>query len=145
MIVGQHTLHDRSRAPEGRHTLYAYAHVPPEPDLGEEAIAERMEERLEAFAPGFRDLILARAVSSPRDLARDNPSLVAGDVGGGTYALDHQVIFRPAPELVRYRSPLRGLYVAGASVHPGGAVHGVSGDGAARALIADRSALRFRR
>ncbi|MDP8943450.1 MAG: NAD(P)/FAD-dependent oxidoreductase [Actinomycetota bacterium] len=143
MIVGQHSLHDRSRAPEGGETLYAYSHVPPDPGLADEAIADRMEDRIEAFAPGFRELVLARAVRSPRDLARGNPSLVAGDLGGGTYALDHQLVFRPAPELVRYRSPLRGLYVAGASVHPGGAVHGVSGDGAARALIADRSRLRF--
>ena len=142
LIVGQHTLHDPSRAPAGKHTLYAYAHVPAEAGLPEEAIAERMEDRLEAFAPGFRDLVLARAASSPRELERRNPSLVGGDVGGGTYALDHQLVFRPAPELCRGRTPLRGLYVAGASVHPGGAVHGVSGDRAARAVIADRRRLR---
>jgi len=63
---------------------------------------------------------------------------VGGDLGGGSYELDQQLVFRPAPELARYRSPLRGLYVAGASTHPGGAVHGMSGRGAAQALLRDR-------
>ncbi len=63
---------------------------------------------------------------------------MGGDLGGGSYELDQQLVFRPAPGLARYRSPLAGLYVAGASVHPGGAVHGVSGRGAARALLSDR-------
>jgi phytoene dehydrogenase-like protein len=67
---------------------------------------------------------------------------MGGDLAGGAYELDQQLIFRPAPELARYRTPLRGLYVAGASIHPGGAVHGMSGRGAARALLRD---LRLRR
>jgi phytoene dehydrogenase-like protein len=143
MVVGQHALHDSTRAPAGAHTLYAYAHVPSVLDVEEAEVAERMEERIERFAPGLRSLVLGRATRSPSGLERDNPSLVGGDLGGGSYELDQQLLFRPAPELVRYRTPLRGLYVGSASVHPGGGVHGACGAGAARALLADRSRLRF--
>jgi len=97
-----------------------------------------LQAQLERFAPGFGSLVLARTSRSPAQTERENPSLVGGDLAGGSYELDQQLIFRPAPELSRYRSPLRGLYVAGASTHPGGAVHGMSGRGAARALIRDR-------
>ena len=143
MVVAQHSLHDTSRAPAGKHTLYVYTHVPARPELPDDAIADRMEQRIERFAPGFRDLVLARDVRSPERLERENPSLVGGDLAGGSMELDQQGPFRPAPELARYRTPLRGLYVAGASTHPGPGVHGVSGKGAAEALIADLSPLRF--
>jgi phytoene dehydrogenase-like protein len=143
LVVGQHSLHDPSRAPEGRHTLYVYTHVPQRPPAGDEAIADRLEERIERFAPGFRSLVLARSVRGPAALEADNPSLVGGDLGGGSYALDQQLALRPAPRLVRGRTPIAGLYVAGASVHPGAGVHGVSGAAAARALIEDASPLRF--
>jgi len=76
---------------------------------------------------------------------QENPSLVGGDLAGGVYELDQLLVFRPAPELCRWRTPLRGLYVAGASVHPGGAVQGMSGRGAARAVLADRAPLRLGR
>ena len=143
MVVGQHTVHDASRAPEGKHTLYAYAHVPQRPDLPDEQIADRLEERIERFAPGFMKLVRARSLRSPADLERHNPSLVGGDLAGGSMEIDQQAIFRPAPEMARCRTPLRGLYVGGASVHPGPGVHGVPGAGAADALLADRSAFRF--
>ncbi len=138
VVVGQHTLHDRSRAPEGRHTLYCYAHVPARYDSSDEEVADRIEAQLERFAPGFSGGVLKRAIRSPAQTEAENPSLVDGDLGGGTYELDQQLIFRPAPELCRYRTPLRGLYVAGASVHPGGSVQGMGGRSAARALLADR-------
>jgi phytoene dehydrogenase-like protein len=143
MVVGQHSLHDPSRAPGGKHTLYVYTHVPARPELPDDAIADRIEQRIEQFAPGFRGLVLARDVRSPERLERENPSLIGGDLAGGSMELDQQGPFRPAPELARYRAPLRGLYVAGASTHPGPAVHGVSGRGAADALLADLSPLRF--
>jgi phytoene dehydrogenase-like protein len=143
MVVGQHSLHDTSRAPAGKHTLYVYTHVPALPELPDGAIADRMEQRIEQFAPGFRNLVLARDVRSPQRLERENPSLIGGDLAAGSMELDQQGPFRPAPELARYRSPLRGLYVAGASTHPGPGVHGVSGRGAADALLADLSPLRF--
>jgi phytoene dehydrogenase-like protein len=144
MVVGQHSLHDGSRAPHGKHTLYAYARVPQAPDLTDDEIAALMEESIEEFAPGFRRLVLARSARSPRRLERDNPALVGGDLAAGSMELDQQLVFRPAPELCRYRTPLRGLYVAGGWTHPGPGVQGISGDGAARALLADLSRRRLR-
>ena len=138
LVVGQQSLHDPSRAPAGRHTLYVYAHVPARHELPDEAVAERIQAQLERFAPGFSGLVLDRVTRSPEQTERENPSLVGGDLAGGSYELDQQLIFRPTPQLSRYRSPVRGLYVAGASTHPGGAVHGMSGRGAARALLRDR-------
>jgi phytoene dehydrogenase-like protein len=142
VICGQHTLFDPSRAPAGGHNLYAYRRCPPHVD-DPPAFADRIEERIEALAPGFRALVTEREVRSPERIEAENPSFVCGDLAGGSAKLDQQLIFRPAPELFRYRSPLRGLYVAGASTHPGPGVHGASGAGAADALLADRSPLRF--
>ena len=138
LVVGQQSLHDPARAPAGHHTLYVYGMCPRVHELGDDAVADRLEAQLERFAPGFSSLVLARAARPPWQTERENPSLVGGDLAGGSYELDQQLVFRPAPELCRYRSPLRGLYVAGASTHPGGAVHGMSGRGAARALLRDR-------
>ncbi len=138
VVVGQHTLCDPSRAPAGQHTLYCYAHVPARYSCSDEDVAGLVEAQLERFAPGFTDTVLARAIRNPQQTEAENPSLVDGDLGGGTYELDQQLIFRPAPELCRHRTPLRGLYVAGASVHPGGSVQGMGGRSAARALLTDR-------
>jgi phytoene dehydrogenase-like protein len=141
LVVGQQSVHDRTRAPAGRHTLYVYAHVPARYEEGDEAVADRIEAQLERFAPGFSDVVMHRTARPPWRTERENPSLVGGDLAGGTMELDQQLVFRPAPQLCRYRTPLRGLYVAGASVHPGAAVHGMSGRGAARALLRDRRRL----
>lgn len=138
VVVGQHTLFDPSRAPEGQHTLYCYAHVPANYTCSDDEVAGLVEAQLERFAPGFADTVLARAIRNPRQTEADNPSLVGGDLGGGAFELDQQLLFRPAPELCRHRTPLSGLYVTGASVHPGGSVHGMGGRSAARALLADR-------
>ena len=138
LVVGQQSLHDPTRAPNGRQTLYVYAHVPRQHDVPDDEVAGRIEDQLERFAPGFSALVLARAVRPPRVTEGEDPSLVGGDIAGGSYELDQQLVLRPHPSLMRYRAPLRGLYVAGASVHPGGAVHGISGRGAARALLSDR-------
>jgi phytoene dehydrogenase-like protein len=143
MVVGQHSVHDPTRAPPGKHTLYVYARVPQVPDRRDEEVVELMERRIEEFAPGFRRLVLARCARSPQRLEQENPALVGGDLAAGSMELDQQLVFRPAPELFRYRTPLRGLYVAGGWTHPGPGVQGVSGDGAGRALLADRSPLRF--
>lgn len=140
LVVGQHTLYDPSRAPEGGHTLYVYAHVPSSVS-DDEAVAQRVEDQLERFAPGWGSLVLGRRVRGPRLTEEENPSLVGGDLAGGSYELDQQLVFRPAPELCRTRTPLRGLYVTGASVHPGGAIHGMGGRTAARALLADATVL----
>src|SRR5829696_4582042 len=139
LVVGQHSLQDRSRAPAGRHTLYAYTHVPARRPVDDAEVVELMEQRIEAFAPGFRGRVLARSVRPPEQLERENPSLVGGDLGGGSAEIDQQLIFRPALELSRGRTPVRGLYLASASVHPGPGVHGVAGAAAARAVQADAS------
>jgi phytoene dehydrogenase-like protein len=145
LVVGQHSLHDPTRAPEGRHTLWVYAHVPSRYDGPDDEVAGRIEAQLDRFAPGFSSHVLARHARPPWRTEQENPSLVGGDLAGGVYELDQLLVFRPAPELSRSRTPLRGLYVAGASVHPGGAVQGMSGRGAARAVLADRAPLRLGR
>jgi phytoene dehydrogenase-like protein len=136
LLLGQQSVADPTRAPAGRHTAWAYTHGPPgAPWAGEaERHVERMEAQVERFAPGFRDRILARHVLTPADLEARNANLVDGDVGGGSYVL-HQTVFRPVPSLLPYRTPVRGLYVGSAATFPGGAVHGVPGDAAARAAL----------
>jgi phytoene dehydrogenase-like protein len=136
-IAGQQSVHDPSRAPAGQHTAWAYTHGPHHADWARETDrhVERMEAQVERFAPGFRDVILARHVQSPGGLEARNPSLVHGDVGHGSYTLD-QVIFRPLPSLAPYRTPVRGLFLGSAATFPGGAVHGVPGHAAARLALA---------
>jgi phytoene dehydrogenase-like protein len=136
MLFGQQSVADPTRAPAGQHTAWAYTHGPHEVDWEgrRDELVERMEARVEAFAPGFRALILARHVQTPADLERRNANLVDGDVGAGSYALD-QLILRPVPSLSPYRTPVRGLYLGSASAFPGGAVHGVPGAAAARLAL----------
>jgi phytoene dehydrogenase-like protein len=138
MLLGQQTIADPSRAPAGKHTAWAYTHGPAAVDWTGEVPAhvDRMEAQIERFAPGFRNLILARHVLAPQDLQARNRNLIGGDVGGGSYALD-QLIFRPVPALVPYRTPLRGLYLGSAAAFPGGGVHGVPGRAAARVALAE--------
>ena len=139
LLLGQQSLGDPSRAPAGRHTAWAYTRGP---QVGIDWRAEvaahvdRIEAQVERFAPGFRDVILARHVMGPADLQARDQNLVGGDVGGGSYRL-RQVVFRPVPRLSPYRTPVRGLYLGSAAAFPGGAVHGVPGDAAARAALAD--------
>lgn len=137
LLAGQQTIADPTRAPEGKHTAWAYTHGPRtgvDWAAAEPFHVERMEAQMERFAPGFRDLILARHVMGPATLEAKNANLVGGDVGGGSYKLS-QVVFRPTPGLDPYRTPLRGLFIGSASAFPGGAVHGVPGDSAARAAL----------
>jgi phytoene dehydrogenase-like protein len=108
LVVGQQSLHDPTRAHGDRHSLYVYAHVPSRYGFSDEAVAERIEAQLERFAPGFADLVLQRSMRSPSQTEQENPSLVGGDLAGGSYEIDQQLIFRPAPALSRYRSPLKG-------------------------------------
>jgi len=138
LLLGQQTVADPERAPEGRHTAWAYTHGPQHGvdwRAEQDRHAERVEAQVERFAPGFRDRILARHLLGPADLQARDANLVGGDVGGGSYRLD-QVVFRPVPAISPYRTPLRGLYIGSAATFPGGAVHGVPGDAAARAALA---------
>jgi phytoene dehydrogenase-like protein len=137
LLLGQQTVADPSRAPSGRHTAWAYTHGPQRGvhwATEEDRLVERVEAQVERFAPGFRDRILARHVLGPAALEARNRNLVGGDVGGGSYRLS-QVVFRPVPSLSPYRTPLRGLFLGSAATFPGGAVHGVPGDAAARAAL----------
>jgi phytoene dehydrogenase-like protein len=140
LLLGQQTVADPTRAPEGKHTAWAYTHGPThgvDYAAETERHVERMEAQVERYAPGFRDRILARHVLGPADLEARNRNLVGGDVGGGSYRL-RQVVFRPVPKLSPYRTPLRGLFLGSAATFPGGAVHGVPGDAAARAALRGR-------
>jgi phytoene dehydrogenase-like protein len=133
LLLGQQSIADPTRAPAGKHTAWAYTHGPADaPDW--DAHVERVEAQVERYAPGFRDLVLARHVLSPSDLQARNANLVGGDVGGGSYML-RQVVFRPIPTLSPYRTPLKGLFLGSAAAFPGGAVHGVPGDAAAAAAL----------
>jgi phytoene dehydrogenase-like protein len=133
LLLGQQTVADPTRAPEGRHTAWAYTHGPQD-GVDWSGHADRVEAQVERFAPGFRDRILARHVLSPADMQARDANLIGGDVGGGSYRLD-QVVFRPVPALSPYRTPVKGLFLGSAAAFPGGAVHGVPGDAAARAAL----------
>ena len=141
LVIGQQSLLDPSRAPAGRQTLWAYTHVPAEVEGGwqaqREGVADRIDARLEALAPGFRELILGRAISTPRDLETMNCNLVGGDLGGGSARFDHQLFFRPVFPYFRYRTPVAGVYLCSASTHPGPGVHGACGYNAAQAALRD--------
>ncbi len=148
LLIGQMTTSDPTRSPAGTESLWAYTHVPQRVrgDAGgrltgdwdgddAERFADRMQARLEAYAPGFGARVLARRVLSPTELERRDANLVGGAVGGGSSALDQQLVFRPVPGLGRAGTPVRGLFLASASAHPGGAVHGAGGANAARAAL----------
>jgi phytoene dehydrogenase-like protein len=148
LVLGQYSPLDPSRAPPGRETAWAYSHVPQEVvgDAGgeltgrwdereTETFVARMENQVEALAPGFRGLIRARHVHTPRTLEQANANLRGGAVGGGTAQLHQQFVFRPVPGLGRPETPVPGLYLASASAHPGGGVHGAPGAIAARAAL----------
>ena len=131
VLVGQQSLFDPTRAPEGKHTAWAYCHVP----NGSGAdMTDRIEAQIERFAPGFRDRILARHTMGPADLEAHNPNLVGGDVNGGSQDLP-QLLGRPAYRPVPYSTPVPGLFLCSASTPPGGGVHGVCGFLAAQAAL----------
>ncbi len=137
LLSGQQTIADPTRAPAGKHTAWAYTHTPPGIEWSaarREQFADAIEASITRFAPGFRDRVLARHVMAPADLHARNASLPGGDVGHGSYAMD-QLIFRPVASLKPYATPVRGLFIGGASTFPGGAVHGVNGHAAARAAL----------
>ncbi len=136
LLLGQQSVADPTRAPAGRHTAWAYTHAPQGcgARLTSRHHVEAVEQQVERFAPGFRDRILARHVLGPAEMEARNPNLVGGDVGGGSYRL-RQAVFRPLPKLSPYVTPVRGLFLGSAATFPGGAVHGVPGDAAARAAL----------
>jgi phytoene dehydrogenase-like protein len=136
LLLGQYSITDPTRQPEGRETAWAYTHVPQTWDEREtDAMVARMEAQVEALAPGFRELIRARHVFTPRTFERCDENLVGGALMGGTTQLHQQLVFRPTPGSGRPETPIKGLYLASASAHPGGGVHGACGANAARAAL----------
>jgi phytoene dehydrogenase-like protein len=150
LLVGQMTTADPSRSPAGTESVWAYTHVPQEiagdaarPGSGPhrmtgEALAgfvRRMEDRIEAHAPGFRSRVVGCYVQGPADLEAANPSLVGGDISGGSAQMHQQLIFRPVPGFARPETSIAGLFLGSASAHPGGSVHGACGANAARAAL----------
>ena len=99
-------------------------------------MTDRIEAQVERFAPGFRELVLARAATGPADFERRNRNIVGGDINGGALDLG-QLFFRPVRKLVPYRAPLAGLYVCSSATPPGGGVHGMCGLSAALVALRD--------
>jgi phytoene dehydrogenase-like protein len=132
-IVAQPGMVDATRAPTGKQTFWAYCHVPSGSDVN---MADLIEAQIERFAPGFRDLILARSVRTAADMERHNPNYVGGDINCGAGTL-RQTVFRPVVRWNEYRTPLPGVYLCSAATPPGGGVHGMCGAGAAHAALTD--------
>ncbi len=130
VLLAQPTLFDATRAPPGRHTAWAYCHVPHGSPADRTAAIEAQVER---FAPGFRDIILARHTFTAPEMERHDWNLVGGDINGGSAALK-QLVFRPAVRLDPYAAA-RGLYLCSASTPPGGGVHGMCGHHAAQSAL----------
>jgi phytoene dehydrogenase-like protein len=141
LVLGQQSLADPSRAPPGQATLYCYTHVPSRIEGGwdahREAFADRIADRIEELAPGFRSKVLARRTVTPDDLEAMDANLVGGDLGGGSNAWHHQLLFRPLFPYFRYRMPVRGVYLCSSYAHPGGGVHGMCGYNAAQLAARD--------
>ena len=159
LLTGQMTTSDPTRSPAGTESFWAYTHVPQpgrtRSDAGGEVtgawdhddaqrFADRMQARIEAVAPGFGDVVLERRVLGPHELEARDANLVGGAVNGGTSQLHQELVFRPVPAMRgRATTGLPGLYLASASAHPGGGVHGAAGANAARAALWHRRTRRL--
>jgi phytoene dehydrogenase-like protein len=131
VLVAQQSLFDSTRAPAGKHTVWAYCHVPP----GSTAdMTARIEAQIERFAPGFQDRILARSTHTAAEMEAYNPNYVGGDINAGVQDL-RQLFTRPVARLDPYSTPVRGLYLCSSSTPPGGGVHGMCGYHAARVAL----------
>jgi phytoene dehydrogenase-like protein len=129
VLLAQPSLFDSSRAPAGKHTAWAYCHVPNGSKVN---MQEKLEDQIERFAPGFRECILARRVFSPADLESMDANLVGGDIGGGAMDM-RQLLFRPTWR--HYATSARNIYICSASTPPGGGVHGMCGYHAAKMAL----------
>jgi phytoene dehydrogenase-like protein len=129
VLLTQPSLFDHSRAPAGKHTAWAYCHVPNGSRVN---MLDKLESQIERFAPGFRDCVLARRVISPSDLESMDANLVGGDIGGGVVDL-RQFLFRPTWR--HYATSAKDIYICSASTPPGGGVHGMCGYHAAETAL----------
>jgi phytoene dehydrogenase-like protein len=131
VLLVQPSLFDETRAPEGKHTAWAYCHVP---NGSERDWLPMLERQIERFAPGFAECVLARSVMGPAALERWNPNLVGGHLAAGDMSV-RQLLFRPTRSA--WRTPVKGLYLCGASTPPGGGVHGMAGYWAGKTAVGD--------
>jgi phytoene dehydrogenase-like protein len=129
VLLAQPSLFDSTRAPAGKHTAWAYCHVPNGSPV---SVLEKLENQIDRFAPGFRDCILARRVFSPADLESMDANLIGGDIGGGATDI-RQLLFRPTRR--HYATSARDIYICSASTPPGGGVHGMCGYHAAKMAL----------
>ena len=133
VLLAQQSVFDSSRASEGKHTAWAYCHVP---NGSNKDMTSAIEEQIERYAPGFRDRIIGRHVMSPSDLETYNPNYVGGDINGGAIDIG-QLFTRPALRFSPYRTSAKGIYICSASTPPGGGVHGMCGYHAAKRALRD--------
>lgn len=131
VILAQQSLFDPSRAPAGKHTGWAYCHVPPGCEVD---MTDRIESQIERFAPGFKDCILAKSTKSPQELHAYNANYIGGDINGGVQDIC-QLFTRPTIRWNPYSTPIKGLYICSSSTPPGGGVHGMCGYHAALAAL----------
>ncbi|HEV7204731.1 MAG TPA: NAD(P)/FAD-dependent oxidoreductase [Jatrophihabitans sp.] len=139
VLLGQMTTADPTRSPAGTESAWGYTHLPEGIDWTQDLVDEhvgRVEGLIERHAPGFGASVSARRVLGPSALQDSDANLVGGAVGGGTASIHQQLIFRPVPGLARAETPIDGVYLASASAHPGGGVHGAPGANAAAAALA---------
>jgi phytoene dehydrogenase-like protein len=131
VLLAQQSLFDSTRAPQGKHTVWAYCHVPNGStcDMSDHIIAQ-----IERFAPGFRDRILARATRTSLEMERYNPNYIGGDINGGVQDW-RQLFTRPVARRNPYSTPAKDIFLCSSSTPPGGGVHGMCGYFAARAVL----------
>ncbi|HEY1870394.1 MAG TPA: NAD(P)/FAD-dependent oxidoreductase [Chitinophagaceae bacterium] len=133
VLLAQQSLFDPSRAPNGKHTAWAYCHVP---NGSKKDMTEQIEKQVERFAPGFKKIIAARHVMNPPQLEEYDPNYVGGDIIGGMMNLG-QLFTRPALRSSPYKTSAKGIYICSSSTPPGGGVHGMCGYHAARKALKD--------
>jgi phytoene dehydrogenase-like protein len=133
VLLAQQSLFDQTRAPEGKHTAWAYCHVP---NGSVKDMTSAIEQQVERFAPGFRDLILAKHTMNTAEIQAYNPNYIGGDINGGVIDLG-QLFTRPALRSSPYRTSAKGLYICSSSTPPGGGVHGMCGYHAAKRALKD--------
>lgn len=131
VLLAQTSLFDKTRAPDGKHTLWGYCHVPNGSTFD---MTERIESQIERMAPGFRKSILHRSVLSPKDMQEKNANHIGGDINGGALHLG-QLFTRPSIRPIPYSTPIPGLYICSSSTPPGGGVHGMPGYYAAQCAL----------
>jgi phytoene dehydrogenase-like protein len=129
VLLVQPSLFDAARAPEGKHTAWAYCHVP---NGSKVDMLRRIENQIERFAPGFRECVMARRVFAPADLEAMDANLVGGDISGGAIGME-QLLFRPTQR--GYATPAKDIYICSSSTPPGGGVHGMCGYHAAKLAL----------